>query len=55
MAPFESNGHQVLKKRNAAHNQAARGELCIMPHRAEAHTTVLSKSVNGTEDLPQRD
>jgi hypothetical protein len=33
------------EKRNAAHNQAARGELCIMPHRAEAHTTVLSKSV----------
>ena len=24
------------RKRNAAHNQAARGELCIMPHRAEA-------------------
>ena len=33
------------EKSNAAHNQAARGELCIMPHRAEAHTTVLSKSV----------
>ena len=25
-APFESNGHQVTKTRNTAHNQAAHGE-----------------------------
>ena len=33
------------EKRNAAHNQAALENFAFLPHRAEAHTTVLSKSV----------
>ena len=31
--------------RKTAHNQAARRTFAYLPHRAEAHTTVLSKSV----------
>jgi len=34
------------QNRKTAHDQAARGaRLHYLPHRAEAHTTVLSKSV----------
>src|SRR5438552_14440903 len=29
VSPFRVNAHQVSEKRDAAHNQAARGELCI--------------------------
>ncbi len=37
---FALNGHQVLPKINAAHNQAARGTVCSLCHIAFRQTTV---------------
>jgi hypothetical protein len=46
----------VLPKINAAHNQAARGErLHLLPHRAEAHTTVLSSRLVALSRCPDAD
>ncbi len=45
VSPFRVNAHQVSEKRDAAHNQAARGELYVCHIGPKPHTTVLSKSV----------
>jgi len=47
MAPLASNGHQVTDKNKMPPTSGGFvvENFAFLPHRAEAHTTVLSKSV----------
>ena len=45
MAPLESNGHQVTEKEMSPTIRRLVENFAFLPHRAEAYTTVLSKSV----------